>query len=168
MVKVLICKMYNNNIHENIKDLLKNLRECCQEIVDSMGYHKTVEAQGIRAILLAPEYFLSKSAGKKIITRDEKIFIEKEIIEISKSYKKILLIPGTISWKRNIIPKWLNDLHTDYQEYKNCIQQNKNYSQKNNINLNKTKAIQKVKDNKNVKVKVEFKDEDLLFSDLLN
>ncbi|MGY3804214.1 hypothetical protein ACWNT8_09155 [Pigmentibacter ruber] len=153
---------------KKIENSLKNLRECCKEIVDSFEYYMTVEAQDIRAILLAPEYFLSKSDDKKIITRDEKIFIEKEIIKISNTYKKILLIPGTICWKRNIIPKWLNDLHTDYQEYKNCIQQNKNYSQKNNINLNKTKAIQKVKDNKNVKVKVEFKDEDLLFSDLLN
>lgn len=153
---------------KKIENSLKNLRECCKEIVDSFEYYMTVEAQDIRAILLAPEYLLSKSDDKKIITRDEKIFIEKEIIKISNTYKKILLIPGTICWKRNIIPKWLNDLHTDYQEYKNCIQQNKNYSQKNNINLNKTKAIQKVKDNKNVKVKVKFKDEDLLFSDLLN
>ena len=65
--------------------------------------------QEIKGIFVAPEYYFAKSntvGDVRQYSYEERKDIEKEIAKLSAAYayKDILIIPGTISWKKNTPP----------------------------------------------------------------
>ena len=68
-------------------------------------HKKNFKSQYVKAILLAPEYFLSLTRRKKIISNEEKLLIENKIHKLSQKYKNILILLGTIASEKIIVKK---------------------------------------------------------------
>ncbi len=61
---------------------------------------KRFKEQKVKALLIAPEYFLSISKLDNIITKSEKLELEKKLHELSEKYKNILMILGSLASER--------------------------------------------------------------------
>ena len=67
---------------------------------DDINYDKFNSNQLFKAVLLAPEYYLSQKRDKRILSRDEKITLEIELHKLSIKFKDILILPGTLVWAK--------------------------------------------------------------------
>ncbi len=86
---------------------------------------KRFKEQKVKAILIAPEYFLSISKFDNIISKSEKLELEKKLHELSDKYKNILMILGSLASEKQIADKnslktlSLKDIMDQYAKYVN-------------------------------------------------
>ncbi len=69
-------------------------------------------AQKIKGIFLAPEYYFARenagqverygSLNERCLTETGKDFIVQHLLTVSKTYPQVLLIPGTVAWKKSV------------------------------------------------------------------
>lgn len=85
---------------ENRIEKIKNTLEYIENKLVEKGITKVPSTECVKAILIAPEYFLSRSSTGKIIKKEDKYKIETEIAELSRKHKNILIAPGTFSWAK--------------------------------------------------------------------
>ncbi|MGY3805274.1 hypothetical protein ACWNT8_14515 [Pigmentibacter ruber] len=91
-------------------------------------YRKSFNSQKIKAILLAPEYFMSLTRQNKIILNEDKLLIEKKFHKLSEKYSNILILLGTIASEKNNTTKNVNTDSTLYdtmKKYKEYVQAKK-------------------------------------------
>jgi len=87
---------------------LEGLKSSLTKISGIISQKDTQPGQTIKAILVAPEYFFQKihkpEKGKsRQYSEDFKRFIEMELTQLSHDFPGILIIAGTIAWKKNML-----------------------------------------------------------------
>ncbi|WGL60588.1 hypothetical protein QEJ31_03100 [Pigmentibacter sp. JX0631] len=91
-------------------------------------HKKNFKNQQVKAILLAPEYFLSLTKQKKIILNEEKLLIENKIHKLSEKYKNILILLGTIASEKKYGEKNTkseSSLYETMNKYKDYVKEKK-------------------------------------------
>jgi hypothetical protein len=93
-------------------DKVKHLKEAAARVTAAVTAAKVPDRQDVRGILIAPEYFFTKPGaggwgGGKFNDRSlSKADLEAAVREfeaISKLNPKVLLIPGTVAWKKPLL-----------------------------------------------------------------
>jgi hypothetical protein len=84
-------------------------------------------SQKIKGLFLAPEYYFAcENAGQvarygslneRCLTETGKDFIVQSLLTVSKTYPQILLIPGTVAWKKSLIRTPGQEFKRDPQTY---------------------------------------------------
>src|SRR5581483_8806196 len=90
---------------------IKALKDCVQKLALQVKQEK-IEDSEIQGILVAPEYFFTKPDpgtwdGAQFLTRAisqaEKDQAVAEFESVSKAFPTLLLVPGTIAWKKPLV-----------------------------------------------------------------
>lgn len=95
-----IHSLKNNFISLNCLNVFKKNSLIGEKYNEEINYYKFKPNQLFKAILLAPEYYLSQNRNKRILSRDEKIALEIELHKLSNKFKDILIMPGTLVWEK--------------------------------------------------------------------
>lgn len=110
---ILIIKLRNSDNGENyfnepLINRIEWIADACKEI-DSRSRASKKPDKGIRGIIVAPEYFLSKQLDPNnnnnvnlSIERDDMLKVRNELIKLSRKYKGIVFAPGTIAYTKKI------------------------------------------------------------------
>ncbi len=91
---------------------IKHLKSAAAKVAAEISKQKIPSTQDVCGILIAPEYFFTKpGAGTwngntfndRSLSETDMDNAARAFTEISKLYPKILLIPGSVAWKKNMI-----------------------------------------------------------------
>jgi predicted amidohydrolase len=86
---------------EELERLQKYVTEAWQKITEMREAHPVVDWQ---AVFLAPEYFFSnqREAKARFFSHDVKRYIIQGLAALSKQYPKLLIVPGTVLWTKDL------------------------------------------------------------------
>jgi predicted amidohydrolase len=94
----------NDYVNKDTQGRIDVIKAACESAENLISYkNQSVSSSEIRAIIVAPEYFLSKkSDGILYINRDEMVEARNKIMEVSKKYKNIVIVPGSVAYYKQI------------------------------------------------------------------
>jgi hypothetical protein len=89
-------------VEARLVDLMLNVEACSKEVA-SLGTDAE-SGDAFNAIFLAPEYLFSAVASsRRPLSTKHKELLYQKLLAISGAYKKILLVPGTIFFKEDVV-----------------------------------------------------------------
>jgi predicted amidohydrolase len=108
-------EFFRLTIEQRLGMLEKELQNLNTKMKNEPGYHAPQSGDPPRAaaMLVAPENFFAKDCRNGFVRQfdeGEKNDILKTVAELSKFYSNILIIPGTVSWKKLAVNKRLTIL----------------------------------------------------------
>ncbi|APR37950.1 hypothetical protein [Paraburkholderia sp. SOS3] len=101
----------NDYVRKSLPERVDIIRDACAETEYFIkNRNQNINPSDIRAVVIAPEYFLSKnyiaSLGREalFIHRNEMLAVREEIAKISEQYKNVVIIPGTVGYLKEVTP----------------------------------------------------------------
>lgn len=131
----------------DIKTKIKFLQSCLEKLHAYLTKNGNYAfKQEFVAIITAPEYFFAKDhQSERQYDEHEARSIEKSLAQLSAHYKKILIIPGTIAWKKNVLPKKENKYQENSSAYQTLYSAEK-MNEKDYLDDKRSRGINKNKD----------------------
>jgi predicted amidohydrolase len=124
----------NSYKHGNYLQNLALLETHLQSLEAEINYlYPFTQGQKIRGIVVAPEYFFSRGVsmqdGARQYSEDEARDIQARLSTMSVKFPEILIIPGTVAWQKNALPKPENPAKTHGSIEKNEVYAEKKMNQ---------------------------------------